>query len=153
VAVVDFDVHHGNGTQHMAEEDARFMYASTHQFPFYPGTGDERECGAHGNIVNVPLRALSGGQAFRAAYEGVILPALENFQPEFLIISAGFDAHHADPLAQLQLSEDDFAWVTHGLMKIAEKHANHRIVSFLEGGYNLKALAASAKAHVAALAA
>jgi acetoin utilization deacetylase AcuC-like enzyme len=151
VAVVDFDVHHGNGTQHIAEDDFRILYASTHQYPFYPGTGASSETGS-GNVVNVPLEALSGGKDFRCAYESLILPALEDFAPEFLFISAGFDAHHADPLAQLQLKEDDFAWVTQQLMRVADKSAQSRIVSFLEGGYNLAALGKSAKAHVEALA-
>jgi acetoin utilization deacetylase AcuC-like enzyme len=152
VAIVDFDVHHGNGTQHTAEEDPRILYASTHQYPFYPGTGAEGETGS-GNVVNAPLEALSGGKDFRRAYEAVILPALEEFAPEFLFISAGFDAHHADPLAQLQLKEDDFAWVTQRLMQLADKSAKGRIVSFLEGGYNLTALGQCARAHVETLAA
>jgi acetoin utilization deacetylase AcuC-like enzyme len=151
VAVVDFDVHHGNGSQHIAEDDLRIMYASTHQYPFYPGTGGAAETGS-GNVVNVPLEALSGGKDFRRAYEAVILPALEEFAPEFLFISAGFDAHHADPLAQLQLKEEDFSWITQRLMQVANKCAGGRIVSFLEGGYNLTALGQCAKVHVEALA-
>ncbi|MBI3419301.1 MAG: histone deacetylase family protein [Proteobacteria bacterium] len=151
VAVVDFDVHHGNGTQHVAEKDARLFYASSHQYPFYPGTGSPHETDKR-NVVNVPLEAMSGSKSFHHAYDKVIFPALEKFAPQFLIISAGFDAHHSDPLAQVQLREEDFGWVTQGLMKIAARHADGRIVSFLEGGYNLDALAACARVHVAALA-
>lgn len=152
VAVVDFDVHHGNGTQHFAEEDARVFYASTHQYPFYPGTGAAEERGKVDNVCNVPLPVGSGSKEFREAYEGVIFPALEAFAPEMLFISAGFDAHKDDPLAQLRLSEEDFFWVTQGLCRIAGKYAGGRIVSSLEGGYNLAVLGASAAAHVKALA-
>lgn len=150
VAVIDFDVHHGNGTQHMFERDPNLFYASTHQWPLYPGTGaaDERGCG---NVVNVPLRAYSGGESFRAAFERQILPALDGFRPELVIVSAGFDAHADDPLASLQLHEDDYAWVTAALLEVAETHAKGRLVSALEGGYDLRALAASATAHVRAL--
>src|SRR5262249_50862577 len=118
VAVVDFDVHHGNGTQAMFERDRHLFYASTHQWPLYPGTGAAEECGV-GNVVNVPLRAHSGGREFRTAFERFILPALDAFKPEWLLISAGFDAHAADPLAALQLHEDDFAWVTAALVEVA----------------------------------
>ena len=150
VAVVDFDVHHGNGTQAAFWNDSSLFYASTHQAPFYPGTGAADETGV-GNIVNVPLPAGSGSAAFREAYERTILPALALFRPEFLLISAGFDAHRRDPLAQLTLDEADYTWVTEHLMKIAANHANGRVVSTLEGGYDLTALAASAAAHVAVL--
>ncbi len=150
VAVVDFDVHHGNGTQAMFERDPALFYASTHQWPLYPGTGAAEERGV-GNVVNVPLRSHSGGAEFRAAFEHTILPALDAFQPDWLMISAGFDAHAADPLAALELHEDDFAWVTAALAEVAAAHARGRIVSVLEGGYDLAALAASAEAHVAAL--
>jgi len=150
VAVVDFDVHHGNGTQAAFAADGDFFYASTHQSPFYPGTGAADEIGV-GNIVNVPLAAAAGSIAFRAAYERTILPALAAFQPEFLLISAGFDAHQRDPLAQLMLVEDDYRWVTERLLDVARVHAKGRVVSALEGGYDLCALAASTAVHVAAL--
>ncbi|MBL0932427.1 MAG: histone deacetylase family protein [Alphaproteobacteria bacterium] len=151
VAVIDFDVHHGNGTQHMFERDADLLYASTHEWPLYPGTGAAQEQGVAHNIVNAPLAGGSGGAEFRAAYTGKILPALDAFKPELVIISAGFDAHENDPLAGLRLHEDDYAWVTRALMEIARKHAQGRVVSCLEGGYDLDALAASSAAHVEAL--
>jgi acetoin utilization deacetylase AcuC-like enzyme len=150
VAVIDFDVHHGNGTQATFERDPTLLYASTHQMPLYPGTGAARERGV-GNIVNAPLRPMSGSDEFRKAFSTIILPALEAFRPEFVIISAGFDAHRDDPLAQLMLVEADYAWSTERLAEIAKKHARGRIVSSLEGGYNLGALAQSAAAHVAVL--
>jgi acetoin utilization deacetylase AcuC-like enzyme len=150
VAVVDFDVHHGNGTQAAFERDPSLLYASTHQMPLYPGTGAVSERGV-GNIVNVPLRPMSGSEEFRKAFTATILPALEAFRPELLIISAGFDAHRDDPLAQLMLVEADYAWCTERLVEIAAKHAGGRIVSSLEGGYDLDALAASTAVHVAAL--
>jgi len=150
VAVIDFDVHHGNGTQAAFERDPTLLYASTHQMPLYPGTGAARERGV-GNIVNAPLRPTSGSDEFREAFSTIILPALEAFRPEFVIISAGFDAHRDDPLAELMLVEADYAWSTERLAEIAKKHARGRIVSSLEGGYNLGALAESAAAHVAVL--
>lgn len=150
VAVIDFDVHHGNGTQAAFERDASVLYASTHQMPLYPGTGAASERGV-GNIVNAPLRPMSGSEQFRNAFSTIILPALDAFRPEFVIISAGFDAHRDDPLAQLMLVEADYAWSTERLVEIAKKHAQGRIVSSLEGGYDLDALAQSAAAHVAAL--
>ncbi|HEX4113778.1 MAG TPA: histone deacetylase family protein [Stellaceae bacterium] len=150
VAVVDFDVHHGNGTQAAFAADPAFFYASTHQAPFYPGTGAAEETGI-GNIVNIPLRAGAGSAAFRAAYERAILPALEEFRPDFVLVSAGFDAHRNDPLAQLMVEEADFVWVTERLMDVAARHAGSRIVSSLEGGYDLAALAASAAAHISTL--
>ncbi|MSP81358.1 MAG: histone deacetylase family protein [Alphaproteobacteria bacterium] len=150
VAVVDFDVHHGNGTQHMFEHNVDLLYASTHQYPYYPGTGAAEETGI-GNIVNVPLRAHSGSREFRTAFQRTILPALDGFAPDLLMISAGFDAHVADPLANLALDEADFTWVTTELMAVARRHSGGRIVSTLEGGYDLGALASSAAAHVAAL--
>jgi acetoin utilization deacetylase AcuC-like enzyme len=150
VAVIDFDVHHGNGTQAAFEQDGTLFYASTHQMPLYPGTGAASERGV-GNIVNAPLRPMSGSEQFREAFSTVILPALEAFGPEFVIISAGFDAHRADPLAQLMLVEADYAWATERLVEVAKNHAQGRIVSSLEGGYDLDALAESAAAHVAAL--
>jgi acetoin utilization deacetylase AcuC-like enzyme len=150
VAVIDFDVHHGNGTQAAFEQDSTLFYASTHQMPLYPGTGAASERGV-GNIVNAPLRPMSGSEEFRKAFSTIILPALDVFRPEFLIISAGFDAHRADPLAQLMLVEADYAWSTERLVEVAKRHAQGRIVSSLEGGYDLDALAESAAAHVAAL--
>jgi acetoin utilization deacetylase AcuC-like enzyme len=151
IAIVDFDVHHGNGTQDIFWNDADTLYASTHEFPYYPGTGDKNERGASGNIVNVPLPAGAGSEAFRAAYRNVILPAIERFAPEFLFISAGFDAHAADPLADLRLTEADFVWITEELCALAARCCEGRVVSTLEGGYDLDALAASAAAHVRAL--
>jgi acetoin utilization deacetylase AcuC-like enzyme len=151
VAVVDFDVHHGNGTQAMFWDDENLFFGSSHQSPFYPGTGSEAERGATGNIVNAPLAAGSGGREFRQVWEGIILPALVDFKPEFLLISAGFDAHEADPLASLRLNDEDFIWATRRLMKIADEHCEGRIVSTLEGGYDLAALARSAAVHVKTL--
>jgi acetoin utilization deacetylase AcuC-like enzyme len=151
VAVVDFDVHHGNGTQEIFYSDPDLFYASSHQFPCYPGTGSERECGVANNVVNAPLAPGSTGAQFRAAWEDRILPALDAFAPEFLIVSAGFDAHKADPLAQLRLETADFGWVTVKLLAVAEKHCQGRLVSVLEGGYDLDALAASVALHVRTL--
>lgn len=151
VAVVDFDVHHGNGTQACFEKDPSVFYASTHQTPLYPGTGAERETGVAHNIVNVPLPPLSDGDRFRHAWETAILPSLRDFSPEFLIISAGFDAHAGDPLAQLRLTESDFIWITKELMKVADEVCGGRIVSTLEGGYDTRALARSVAAHVQTL--
>lgn len=150
VAVVDFDVHHGNGTQAAFEDDAGLFYASTHQSPLYPGTGAQSETGV-GNIVNVPLPPGAGSRQFRLGFTGAILPALEAFRPEMLLISAGFDAHRDDPLAQLQLDESDYTWVTEQLLDLARRHAGGRVVSTLEGGYDLAALATSAAAHVRVL--
>jgi acetoin utilization deacetylase AcuC-like enzyme len=151
VAVVDFDVHHGNGTQAMFAADRELFYGSSHQHPCYPGTGRPSERGVANNIINAPLPPGSDGQAFRAAWREVILPALDDFAPEFLIVSAGFDAHRADPLAQLRVETADFAWLTAELAGVAARHTDGRIVSVLEGGYDLDALAASAAAHVRAL--
>jgi acetoin utilization deacetylase AcuC-like enzyme len=148
VAVVDFDVHHGNGTQDLLWTEARALYASTHQMPLYPGTGDRHETGAHGNVLNVPLPPGTDGGQFRAAVEAMVLPALDDFAPELVLVSAGFDAHRADPLAQLRLVEADFAWITARLCELADAHAGGRLVSTLEGGYDLPALAASVAAHV-----
>ena len=150
VAVVDFDVHHGNGTQAAFYDDPSLFYASTHQSPLYPGTGAAQEKGV-GNIVNVPLRPLSGSREFRLGFERDILPALAAFRPELVLISAGFDAHKNDPLAQLMLDEDDYTWVTRQLVAVARQHAGGRVVSTLEGGYDLAALGASAAAHVRVL--
>jgi acetoin utilization deacetylase AcuC-like enzyme len=151
VAVVDFDVHHGNGTQEMFTADPDLFYASSHQHPCYPGTGDASERGSADNIVNAPLEPGSDGAAFRAAWSDTILPALHRFAPGLLIVSAGFDAHKADPLAQLRLDTADYAWITRELMRIASAHCNGRLVSVLEGGYDLAALAASAATHVRGL--
>jgi acetoin utilization deacetylase AcuC-like enzyme len=150
VAVVDFDVHHGNGTQARFEQDASLFYASTHQFPLYPGTGAASETGL-GNIVNVPLRPMVGSRDFRLGFTRQILPALDSFGPELLLISAGFDAHRSDPLAQLQLDEADYTWATEQLLEVARRHAGGRVVSTLEGGYDLDALGASVAAHVRVL--
>ena len=150
VAVVDFDVHHGNGTQAAFADDPSLFYASTHQMPLYPGTGAASEHGV-GNIVNAPLAPMSGSRAFRDAMTRVILPALDEFAPELVLISAGFDAHRNDPLAQLMLVEADYAWVSDRLLEVAARHARGRVVSSLEGGYDLEALAASAAAHVGRL--
>ncbi len=151
VAIVDFDVHHGNGTQDIFWADPSVLYASTHQMPLYPGTGSLSERGDHDTIVNAPLRAGDDGAVFREAFMNRILPRLDAFSPDLIIISAGFDAHHRDPLAQLRLVEDDFAWATLRLMDVAEKRCGGRIVSLLEGGYDLRGLALSAAAHVGAL--
>lgn len=151
VAVVDFDVHHGNGTQEMFWDDPEAFYASTHQYPFYPGTGSRRERGAHNNIVNVPLAAGGRGDVFRGGLRDEILPALTAFKPNFIIISAGFDAHKDDPLGQLGLTETDFAWATSAIMDVARDVCGGRVVSVLEGGYNLDALADCVTAHVETL--
>jgi len=151
VAVVDFDVHHGNGTQEIFWKDPTLMYCSTHQMPLYPGTGAVNERGEHDNIVNAPLRAGDGGEQFKTAMETRILPRLQSFGPELIIISAGFDAHKRDPLANLQFVEEDFAWATRKIMEVADKTAQGRVVSVLEGGYDLEGLSKSAAAHVTAL--
>ncbi|MDA8253460.1 MAG: histone deacetylase family protein [Rhodospirillales bacterium] len=148
VAVADFDVHHGNGTQDVCQDDADLCYASSHQFPCYPGTGTAAERGVAGNVVNAPLPPGSTGADFRAAWSDLLLPALDRFAPELLIVSAGFDAHKADPLAQLALETADFGWLTEQLVRIAGRHCRGRLVSILEGGYDLDALAASAALHV-----
>ena len=150
VAVMDFDVHHGNGTQQAFWDHENLFFASIHQSPCYPGTGSERERGAFGNILNATLQPGSTGEDFRDAF-GFIRPALNDFAPDFLLISAGFDAHTADPLAGLGLVEADYAWVTEELLAIAATHAEGRVVSVLEGGYDLSALARSAAAHVKVL--
>ena len=151
VAIVDFDVHHGNGSQEIFWRDASVMYCSTHQMPLYPGTGAVGERGAHNQIVNAPLHPGDGGKEFRFAFEQVILPRLRGFSAELVIISAGFDAHMRDPLANLNLLEGDFAWATREIMSVADQSAEGRVVSVLEGGYDLQALAQSSAAHVTAL--
>ena len=151
VAIVDFDVHHGNGTQDLVESDSRIFFASSHQMPLYPGTGHAHETGGHANVMNCPLPEGAGSKAFRDVMEAAILPAVDRWAPELLLISAGFDAHKADPLAGMALTEMDFAWVTERLCQLAFKHCQGRVVSCLEGGYNLEALAASAVAHVKVL--
>jgi acetoin utilization deacetylase AcuC-like enzyme len=150
VAVMDFDVHHGNGTQHQFEDDPDLFYASTHQWPHYPGTGAASETGI-GNVVNVPLPPMAGSAEFRRAMSDKVLPAIDAFDPDFLLISAGFDAHEADPLAALRLHTADYEWATAELARLARRRCQGRLVSTLEGGYDLTALAASAAAHVRAL--
>jgi acetoin utilization deacetylase AcuC-like enzyme len=151
VAIVDFDVHHGNGSQEIFWSDDTVMYCSTHEMPLYPGTGSRSERGDRDTIVNAPLRAGDGGEQFREAFEATILPRLKNFRPDLVVISAGFDAHMRDPLANLNLVEADYTWVTKTLMDIADDSAGGRIVSVLEGGYDLQGLANSVAAHVMAL--
>jgi acetoin utilization deacetylase AcuC-like enzyme len=151
VAVMDFDVHHGNGTQAMFEHDPALFYASTHQSPLYPGTGSLHERGIANNILNAPLPPGAGSDAFRDAMSASVLPAIEKFAPDLLLISAGFDAHAADPLAQLALMTEDFAWATRELCGLAGRCCDGRVVSTLEGGYDLDALAAASAAHVRAL--
>jgi len=151
VAVVDFDVHHGNGTQSVCAGDPDLFYASSHQHPCYPGTGQAGERGVGGNVVNVPLPPGTDGPEFRRAWERLILPALEKFAPKLLIVSAGFDAHRDDPLADFRLDTADFAWLTARLIEAAERCCGGRLVSVLEGGYDFPALADSAAAHVRAL--
>jgi acetoin utilization deacetylase AcuC-like enzyme len=151
VAIMDFDVHHGNGIQHIFWDDPTVLYASTHQMPHYPGTGAVSERGEHGQIVNAPLRAGDGGEAFREVMETTILPRIQAFAPDLVIISAGFDAHRRDPLGNLNLTEADFAWATRKLMEIGRRHAHERVVSVLEGGYDLEGLSRSVAAHVKAL--
>lgn len=147
VAIVDWDVHHGNGTQDIFWDDPSVLYCSTHQMPLYPGTGAKSETGV-GNIVNAPLSPQTGSDHFREAFNTRILPAIDEFRPELIIISAGFDAHHRDPLAEINLNEDDFDWATGALMERAGSYASNRLVSLLEGGYDLKGMSLSAGAHI-----
>ncbi len=151
VAIVDFDVHHGNGSQDIFWSDKTVMYCSTHEMPLYPGTGAITERGEFNTVVNCPLRAGDGGDQFKQAMEGVILPRLREFKPDLVVISAGFDAHTRDPLANLNFVEADFSWATKKLMEIADASARGRIVSMLEGGYDLQGLSRSVAAHVTAL--
>jgi acetoin utilization deacetylase AcuC-like enzyme len=147
VAIVDWDVHHGNGTQDIFEADPSVLFCSTHQMPLYPYTGAKNETGV-GNIVNAPLDPHSGSDHFREAFKSRVLPALQDFSPDLILISAGFDAHHRDPLAQINLVGDDFDWATARLMDVAGKFCNNRVVSSLEGGYDLEGLAESAGLHI-----
>ena len=151
VAVVDFDVHHGNGTQNILWNEPGMFYASTHQEHAYPNTGLAGETGGAGRVVNIPLPAGTGPDAFRTAFNAALIPELREFRPEFLVISAGFDAHAADPLAHLRLNAADFGWITRRILDVAAECCEHRVVSVLEGGYDLAALAASAREHVRAL--
>lgn len=151
VAILDWDVHHGNGTQEIFWDDPSVLYASTHEMPLYPGTGALSERGVHGNIVNAPLRAGDGSDAFREAFEAAVLPRVRDFAPDLVVISAGFDGHWRDPLANLNLQAEDFAWATRRLMEIADRHCGGRVVSILEGGYDLEGLGVSTAAHVNAL--
>ena len=148
VAVVDFDVHHGNGTQDLLWDEARTLFVGSHQMPLWPGTGESDETGAHANVMNLPLQPGTGGADFRRIWEKHALPRLDAFAPELVVISAGFDAHEHDPLAQLMLREVDFTWITEALCDLADAHAGGRVVSTLEGGYDLVALVASTAAHV-----
>ncbi|WNL47027.1 histone deacetylase family protein [Dyella sp. BiH032] len=150
VAIADFDVHHGNGTQDIFERDARVLFVSSHQSPLYPETGRPDEHGV-GNVINAPLSPGDGSYEFRELWEGALLPKLYAFKPQLVLISAGFDAHRADPLAELRLTTEDYAWITGRLVDLAHAHAYGRLVSTLEGGYDLQALAASVGAHVAEL--
>ena len=151
VAVMDFDVHHGNGTQAAFEGNVNLFYASTHQMPLYPGTGAASERGIANNILNCPLPPGAGSRYFQAIISDSVLPALEKFRPELILISAGFDAHRADPLANIELEDEDFGWVTRELCALAGRLCGGRVVSALEGGYDLDALASSSRAHVRAL--
>jgi len=151
VAIVDFDVHHGNGTQDLLWREARVLFTSSHQMPLYPGSGAATQTGEYNNILNYPLSEGSGGDTMRAAYDSEILPAIETFKPSLILVSAGFDAHRADPLAGLEWDDDDFRWLTGRICDVADKVCDGRIVSTLEGGYDLDALAASVAAHVEVL--
>lgn len=150
VAILDFDVHHGNGTQDLVEADPRILFCSSHQSPLFPGTGAAHETGV-GNVLNVPFADGTGSQGFRSAWNGKIFPRVDAFMPELIIVSAGFDAHKADPLAGMMLETADFAWVTGRICDLADRHCQGRVVSALEGGYDLAALGASAAAHVSVL--
>ena len=150
VALVDWDVHHGNGSQDIFWDDPAVMYASTHEMPLFPGTGAASERGTHGTILNVPLRAGDDGAVFREAF-AVVLARVAAFAPDLIVVSAGFDAHRLDPLANLRLDEADFGWATRALMEVADRHAGGRVVSVLEGGYDLIGLSRSVSAHVDAL--
>ncbi|MGA1800891.1 histone deacetylase family protein [Rhizobium sp. HT1-10] len=148
VAIVDWDVHHGNGTQDIFWDDPSVLFCSTHQMPLYPGSGAKTETGKTGNVVNAPLSPNSGSDHFREAFKSRVLPALDEFRPDLIIISAGFDAHHRDPLAQINLTGEDFDWATGRVLEMADKSAKNRVVSLLEGGYDLEGLAESAGLHI-----
>jgi len=148
VAIVDWDVHHGNGTQDIFWDDPSVLFCSTHQMPLYPGSGAKTETGGKGTIVNAPLSPNSGSDHFREAFKSRVLPALDDFRPDLIIISAGFDAHHRDPLAQINLTGEDFDWATGRVLEMADKSAKNRVVSLLEGGYDLEGLAESAGLHI-----
>jgi acetoin utilization deacetylase AcuC-like enzyme len=151
VAIFDWDVHHGNGTQDIFWRDASVLYCSTHEAPLYPGTGSVSERGEHNTIVNVPLSAGDGSEMFRMAMDQAVLPRIDAFAPDLIVISAGFDAHWRDPLASLNFTETDFAWATQQLMELADRHCGQRIVSVLEGGYDLEGLSKSVAFHLDAL--
>jgi acetoin utilization deacetylase AcuC-like enzyme len=151
VAVVDFDVHHGNGTQEILWDNPNILFVSTHQMPLWPGSGTHEEIGKHQNILNIPIQANTDGPTFKQKFDEIILPRLDSYEPEILIISAGFDAHYKDPLANIELMTEDYEWITHRLCDIADEHADGRIISSLEGGYNLAALADSVAVHVKVL--
>ncbi|MBY3135565.1 histone deacetylase family protein [Rhizobium laguerreae] len=148
IAIVDWDVHHGNGTQDIFWDDPSVLFCSTHQMPLYPGTGAKDEKGKHNTIVNAPLSPNVGSDHFREAFKSRVLPALDDFRPDLIIISAGFDAHHRDPLAQINLTGEDFDWATGRVLELADRHAKNRVVSLLEGGYDLEGLAESAGMHI-----
>ncbi len=148
VAIVDWDVHHGNGTQDIFWDDPSVLFCSTHQMPLYPGTGARDETGSKNNVVNAPLSPNVGSDHFREAFKSRVLPALQDFSPDLILISAGFDAHHRDPLAQINLVGEDFDWATGRLMEVADRFAHNRVVSLLEGGYDLEGLAESAGLHI-----
>ncbi|MGL4094619.1 histone deacetylase family protein [Hyphomicrobiales bacterium] len=148
VAIVDWDVHHGNGTQDIFWNDTSVLFCSTHQMPLYPWSGDKNETGVKNNVVNAPLSPNTGSDHFREAFKSRVLPAIADFSPDLIIISAGFDAHHRDPLAQINLVGEDFDWATGRILEMADKYAGNRVVSLLEGGYDLEGLAESAAMHV-----
>lgn len=148
VAIVDWDVHHGNGTQDIFWNDAAVLFCSTHQMPLYPWSGDKNETGVKNNVVNAPLSPNTGSDHFREAFKSRVLPAIADFSPDLIIISAGFDAHHRDPLAQINLVGEDFDWATGRILEMADKYAGNRVVSLLEGGYDLEGLAESAAMHI-----
>jgi acetoin utilization deacetylase AcuC-like enzyme len=151
VAIVDFDVHHGNGTQSMAEREGRFLYISLHEYPLFPGTGAPQETGKDGNVLNAIMRPGSGRDEYRHAFETSVVPKLKSAQPDLLMISAGFDAHRLDPLASIELDDEDFGWMTRELVAIADEYCGGRVISMLEGGYDLDGLAGGLRAHLQAL--
>jgi acetoin utilization deacetylase AcuC-like enzyme len=148
VAIIDWDVHHGNGTQDIFWNDTSVLFCSTHQMPLYPWSGDKNETGVKNNVVNAPLSPNTGSEYFREAFKSRVLPAIADFSPDLILISAGFDAHHRDPLAQINLVGEDFDWATGRLLEMADKYASNRVVSLLEGGYDLEGLAESAAMHI-----